>query len=167
MWARVARLLETARICWGSCGHGRRLEEGLLYARLARSMRGTRDVKTLLRRCALCSKLGAEEGAGVWKMDAPGAKALSFALLAPKSIAGRVAMHRLEALSEIGARRGALEEWLAWAAWREGHSGSALRARIVWWELHIVCCAGSLHGRGRHGDCSIVVVYWAECLWQS
>lgn len=45
-----------------------------------------RDLKTLLRRCALCSKLGAEDsGAGVWKMDAPGAK-LFRPLLAPRPL---------------------------------------------------------------------------------
>lgn len=45
-----------------------------------------RDLKTLLRRCALCSKLGAAAmGAGVWKMDAPGAK-LFLPLLAPKPL---------------------------------------------------------------------------------
>lgn len=43
-----------------------------------------RDLKTLLRRCALWSKLGAEAiGAGVWKIEAPGAK-LFLPLLAPK-----------------------------------------------------------------------------------
>jgi hypothetical protein len=45
-----------------------------------------RDLKTLLLRCALCSKLGADEsGAGVWKTDAPGAK-LFLPLLAPKTL---------------------------------------------------------------------------------
>jgi hypothetical protein len=45
-----------------------------------------RDLNTLLRRCALCSKFGADEGgAGVWKIDAPGAK-LFLALLAPKTL---------------------------------------------------------------------------------
>jgi hypothetical protein len=43
-------------------------------------------LKTLLRLCALCSKLGADDsGAGVWKRDAPGAK-LFLALLAPKAL---------------------------------------------------------------------------------
>lgn len=43
-----------------------------------------RDLNTLLLRCALCSKVGADEGgAGVWKMAAPGAKLLR-ALLAAK-----------------------------------------------------------------------------------
>lgn len=45
-----------------------------------------RDLKMLLRRCALCSKFSAEDGgAGVWKMDAPGAK-LFLALLAPNAL---------------------------------------------------------------------------------
>lgn len=45
-----------------------------------------RDLKTLLRLCALCSKFGADErGAGVWKTDAPGAK-LFLPLLAPKTL---------------------------------------------------------------------------------
>jgi hypothetical protein len=44
-----------------------------------------RDLKTLLRRCALCSKFGVDEGAGVWKTEAPGAK-LFRALLAPKAL---------------------------------------------------------------------------------
>lgn len=42
-----------------------------------------RDLNTLLRRCALCSKFSPDAGgAGVWNMDAPGAK-LFLPLLAP------------------------------------------------------------------------------------
>lgn len=44
-----------------------------------------RDLKTLLRRCALCSKLGADGAAGVWKREAPGAK-LFLPLLAPPKL---------------------------------------------------------------------------------
>ena len=40
-------------------------------------------MNTLLLRCALCSKFGPEGGAGVWNMEAPGAKLLR-PLLAPK-----------------------------------------------------------------------------------
>ena len=41
-----------------------------------------RDLNTLLRRCALCSKSGPADGAGVWKRDAPGIR-LFLPLLAP------------------------------------------------------------------------------------
>lgn len=45
-----------------------------------------RALNTLLRRWALCSKLGPDDsGAGVWKTDAPGAK-LFLPLLAPKTL---------------------------------------------------------------------------------
>ena len=46
-----------------------------------------RDLKTLLLLCALCSKFGPEDGgAGVWKIDAPGAKLLRPLLAPPKAL---------------------------------------------------------------------------------
>jgi len=56
---------------------------------------------------------------------------------------------RLETFGQVCTGRGALKEGLAWAAGREGHSTSALRARVVWGKLMllpIVDGAGALHG---------------------
>jgi hypothetical protein len=73
----------------------------------------------------------------------------------------------LEAFSEVCAGRGALEELLAGATRREGHSTSTLRPRMVRRELvwlHIVYRALALHGGSWHRNRGYVVVDGAQSL---